>query len=129
MPYSSPEKCNAHHRARYADPIKRELKLAGQREAYAAKSLAARKARLLKKFGISLLDYDALLVKQGYCCAVCGCEDWAAGGRWGGFHVDHCHETGAVRGLLCMACNTGIGKLQDDPALLDRAAAYLRSHK
>ncbi|MFG2001358.1 endonuclease VII domain-containing protein [Spirillospora sp. NPDC048911] len=40
-------------------------------------------------------------------------------------HVDHCHETGAVRGLLCPECNTGMGQLRDDPATLRRAADYL----
>jgi len=40
-------------------------------------------------------------------------------------HVDHCHETGRVRGVLCFNCNSAIGKLGDDPDAVRRAAAYL----
>ncbi|MFE5188252.1 endonuclease VII domain-containing protein [Streptomyces sp. NPDC056628] len=39
-------------------------------------------------------------------------------------HVDHCHETGRVRGVLCFNCNSAIGKLGDDPDAVRRAAAY-----
>lgn len=42
-------------------------------------------------------------------------------------HIDHCHDTGAVRGSLCLNCNTALGKLRDDPALLRRAADYLEA--
>ena len=43
-------------------------------------------------------------------------------------HIDHCHDTGAVRGLLCHGCNTGIGSLNDDIELLQRAIDYLREN-
>jgi hypothetical protein len=62
-------------------------------------------------------DYDALLVAQGGCCAICR-ERQA-------FVVDHDHATGAVRGLLCNRCNTGLGHLGDSPILLLRAIEYL----
>lgn len=53
-------------------------------------------------------------------CEVCGGRD--EGKR---LALDHCHETGVVRGMLCQRCNTAIGQMRDDPSLLRRAAAYL----
>ena len=41
-------------------------------------------------------------------------------------HLDHCHETGAIRGILCLSCNQALGKFREDPALLEAAARYLR---
>lgn len=62
-----------------------------------------------------------MLDAQGGGCAICG---EGPGDR---FHlvVDHDHQTSEVRGLLCTACNVGIGNLRDDPDLLRRALAYL----
>lgn len=56
-------------------------------------------------------------------CAICGTTAWP--GRHSRPHVDHCHETGLVRGILCSECNTGLGKFKEDPALLRRAIEYL----
>lgn len=76
-----------------------------------------------KKYGLSSEDAQKLLEQQGGKCAICGTEEW------GGWHhtycVDHDHDTGQVRGLLCTRCNAGLGHFQDDPDLLLRAAQYL----
>lgn len=77
----------------------------------------------LAKYGITVDDYDDMLFKQNNCCAICGSPKGAAGKR---LAVDHSHQTGAVRGLLCDECNTGLGKFKDDPSLLARAIEYLR---
>jgi hypothetical protein len=56
-------------------------------------------------------------------CAICGdelSED--------AFRIDHNHQTGKVRGLLCISCNTGIGLLQDSPEVLSSAAEYIKKH-
>jgi hypothetical protein len=67
-----------------------------------------RKGRL-KKFGITEEDYYKMLNKQGGVCAICkGPPDK----RWGKLSVDHCHETGSVRGLLCISCNTNLGRFE-----------------
>jgi len=80
---------------------------------------------LKRHYGITQADYDALLREQDDRCAICQTGEPRGHGR---FHVDHDHETDAVRGLLCHACNTALGGFQDDPDLLARAIAYLEEH-
>lgn len=77
---------------------------------------------LRARYGLSLDEYERLLLSQGGCCAICSSSD--AGGR-GRFHVDHDHNTGAIRGLLCHHCNTGLGAFADDTERLIAAATYL----
>lgn len=83
---------------------------------------------LQRTYGIGVADYEALLERQGGCCAICGADTprQTLGERH--WNVDHCHSTDRVRGLLCNSCNLGIGKFGDDPDLLDAAAMYLRTH-
>ncbi len=78
----------------------------------------------LKKYGIDADDYDLLLWVQGGACAIC--QDTPADGR---LSVDHCHETGVVRGLLCSPCNTALGMMKDDVERLRRAINYLDGSK
>lgn len=84
-----------------------------------------RKSSQLKcLYGITLTEWETLLAAQGGRCAICDTDEPGGRGDW---HVDHSHETGEVRGLLCHACNTGIGSLKDDPALLRAALTYLEA--
>lgn len=88
--------------------------------------LEKRGSHLKIKYGISLADYEVLNAKQGGRCAICAAD--RTGGRGKNpslFHVDHCHATGKVRGLLCNACNRMIGLGKDDPNVLRAGAAYL----
>jgi len=62
--------------------------------------------------------------KQGEKCAICGHILPALGRKR---HIDHCHATGKIRGLLCMACNLTIGYAEDNPEILESAARYIRS--
>ena len=80
-----------------------------------------------KKYGISKKQYQDMEQKQKGVCASCGQEPKNRG-KNGSFVVDHCHTTGAVRGLLCAKCNAGIGFFDDNPALLLLASQYLKSH-
>lgn len=81
-----------------------------------------RATQLKYRFGITVEDYDMILLTQKGCCAICGTDN--PGGR-GRFHVDHNHETGRVRGLLCHYCNVSLGGFKDSPAILARAIEYL----
>jgi hypothetical protein len=95
---------------------------ANEKERYRKNRKKRLESLLISKYGITQLEFDGLLQRQGNSCAICGSSD--PRGR-GGFHVDHDHETGEVRGLLCHNCNTGLGKLGDNLESLERAVQYL----
>jgi 5-methylcytosine-specific restriction endonuclease McrA len=82
---------------------------------------AARRAVLMRDFGITLEEYEAMDAAQNGVCAICR-RKCKSGRR---LAVDHCHKTSKVRGLLCMNCNNAIGRMGDDPLLLRAAASYL----
>lgn len=87
-----------------------------------------RDQNLQKRYGIGVEEYQAMYEKQEGKCAICDKHSTSVFTKGAaGFElcVDHCHNTGKVRGLLCENCNTGIGKLNDDPALLRKAINYL----
>ena len=89
-----------------------------------------RNARLKHRYGITAADYDAMYTQQGGCCAICRkhAEAGNSPAHWKEkLAVDHCHDTGKVRGLLCNDCNAGIGHLANESVALS-AAAYLRLH-
>jgi len=79
-----------------------------------------RDGRFRRVYGITLVEYNALLEKQGGTCAVCHRPP----GRLR-LAVDHDHTSGKVRGLLCQACNQGLGFFKDHPNLLADAIEYL----
>lgn len=80
--------------------------------------------RRWEKLGITQQDYDRLMEECGDACVGC----LRPFGQQAPACVDHCHDSGAIRGLLCHGCNLALGYTQDDPDRLDRLAAYLRSH-
>ena len=85
-----------------------------------------RNSRLKMKYGITQAQYDAMFLEQRGLCAVCRQHETTA--RWSSLCVDHCHETGKVRGLLCNRCNRAIGLMRDSGDLLQTAAAYINHH-
>lgn len=85
-----------------------------------------RNSNLQRNYGITLEDYDDMLLDQKGVCAICGTDDPKGKGR---FHVDHCHTTGKVRGLLCHHCNVGLGHFEDNIERLLDAIEYLRAGK
>lgn len=87
---------------------------------------AQRRGYMMKRlYGLEIKGYDGKLKDQGFSCAICHRQE--NGGK--PFFVDHDHETGLVRGLLCSSCNFGLGGFRDSPELLVEAAAYINRHK
>ncbi len=86
-----------------------------------------REANQISKYGVTTEAFHAQLEAQEDSCVLCGRDvshaPDAPGARRA--HIDHDHETGKPRGILCLSCNTGLGKFNDDPARLRAAAAYL----
>lgn len=101
---------------------KRTERLRRMRDKYATDEeyrTSIRSNVLRSKFGITLEDRDAMLAAQGGVCASCGESDVES------WNVDHCHQTGKIRGILCGHCNRMLGQAKDDPERLRRGAEYL----
>lgn len=94
-----------------------------ERLRYAGQKTETRERHLVRKYGVDLAGYAAMLAAQNGACAICGASEQSQ--KDGVFHVDHCHATGRVRGLLCRGCNHMLGHLKDDPEKLRRAIEYL----
>lgn len=103
------ERHNANQRRRRLDPSRK------RRE---------RDGHLRRKFGISIEQYEAMLEAQGGRCAICRREPHPTIS----LHVDHDHERGHLRGLICFDCNAGLGKFRDRRRLLAAAMRYLDTH-
>jgi len=82
-----------------------------------------RNTMLKRNYGITLQQWEALYEAQGGKCAICQRAENAE--RYANLAVDHCHDTGKVRGLLCNNCNRALGMLDHDPDRLRNAAAFL----
>jgi hypothetical protein len=78
--------------------------------------------QLKHKYNITIQDKQALYARQNGKCKLCQ-KPIAFDGK--GTHIDHCHETGRVRGILCQDCNTSLGKLGDSATTLYRAYLYV----
>ena len=96
------------------------------------KQAAARNRRwmLKKRYGITVEQYELLLERQGHRCAICERSEPVGVTKAGHdgekkWHIDHCHESGEVRGLLCGECNKGLGQFRDDKVSIQKALEYL----
>jgi hypothetical protein len=85
-----------------------------------------RNGNALQKYGITTAERDAMFLAQGSVCAACGADQ---PGSKLGWHIDHCHATFKVRGILCHHCNSAAGHAKDDPIKLRQIAKYLEKHK
>lgn len=91
------------------------------------RKFAYRKRYIEREFGIKYEDYDKMLEEQHGVCAICGKPETKPNAKY--LAVDHNHETGEVRGLLCNNCNRALGLLKDNVDVLQNAINYLKKHE
>ena len=84
------------------------------------KAVKGRVGHLKRHYGLTEAERDEMVASQTGLCVICP--------KVPAVHVDHCHKTGRVRGVLCFNCNSAIGKLGDDPDAVRRAAVYLEGN-
>lgn len=111
---------------RWVEPVERVDPMGDRRNEY------ERAWRFKNKFGITTDEYDAMFKAQDGKCAICAQSSKQVHRKTGKVRdlaVDHCHDTGKVRALLCTDCNMALGLFKDDPDLLSAAADYLRAHR
>lgn len=95
---------------------------------YCKLQCAERAGKIRRRYGIQASDVYAMYKEQKGRCAICNTKGDI---HEMGFttrptlHIDHCHTTSAVRGLLCHSCNLGIGHLRDDTNIMKQAIKYL----
>lgn len=120
------EQRNAARRKAYAESAEVRAAMRAAAKAWQEGNPYKRKAQRLRQYGIEVSDFEDMMAMQNGQCAICGFSDTDNKKLFP--VVDHCHKTGIVRGLLCMACNQGLGKFKDNANLLMAAAAYLSKH-
>lgn len=94
-----------------------------EREARAGKSRWYAQ-NLQNRYNLDFGDYELLYKKQNGKCAICSSGENGYLGKKR-LAVDHCHETGKIRGLLCSGCNNALGHFKDNPDLIKKALIYL----
>lgn len=80
---------------------------------------------LKRDYGLTREQYESMLRAQNDCCAICAVAFASLPSKK--THVDHCHHTGRVRGILCHKCNLGVGMFDDNAENLSKAIAYLNN--
>ena len=89
------------------------------------RAAASPKRRFYKRYGLDLQQYTSLVERSGGVCEICSSPQ--TNGKE--LCIDHCHETGRVRGLLCTKCNMALGLFNDNVGLLDKAKEYLNEDR
>jgi hypothetical protein len=99
-------------------------KLSSKAKEYTEKYKEQQKENDLKRrFNINAQQYEAMLIAQDFSCGICGTHQKDLNIS---LAVDHCHKTGAIRGLLCRKCNLSLGGFQDSVEVLEKAIQYLK---
>lgn len=113
---------SARFKLKHPDRLKAIIKKATK------KSTTKRKRdKLLKRYGLTELEYNEILTRQDGRCALCPATTFLPGNERS-LAVDHNHISGKVRGLLCQQCNLMLGYAKDLPERLEEGASYLRRH-
>lgn len=81
-----------------------------------------RDIRRRSTYGLEPEQFEQMLVEQNYRCKICQADNPK------NLHIDHCHKTGVVRGILCGACNMGLGHFGDNLQNIEAAAKYLSKY-
>lgn len=128
MPHRDPERAAQYH-AEYRANLGPNYWRDYYRSHKQQRLMTARRSQLWTQYGITPEQYMEMVEAQSGLCAICRRPemDLYPDGGPKSLAVDHNHETGVVRGLLCRACNVGIGNLGDDAALVAAAARYLEA--
>jgi len=106
------------YRKKYNDEHREEIK-AWQQTYQEKRKILAR----IRRYGITDIEFNTLLEKQGGTCAVCKMIGWNGKGP----HVDHNHKTGKVRGILCSNCNAAVGMMKDNRKIVQGLVEYMKT--
>lgn len=110
---------NAKYRARRAAYKKTQAgKIAEERYRKTTRIETAHRNRLKNRYGVTPEQVECMKEAQGFVCDICK----QTPSTW---HIDHCHNTNIVRGLLCGQCNMALGLMKDNPERLKKAIDYL----
>lgn len=113
--------CNFHYRLeKKKDPEYAKI-LQQRQKKYQTKEY--QRVTRLKSYGLTEEDYQKLCISQRGLCDICKMPPLEKGV----LHIDHCHETGKVRGLLCRSCNMSLGNLKHSLSIIDSSIRYLKS--
>lgn len=106
-------------------------KFRGWSKRYREKNPDGDRARnLMRQYGLTIDEYDAMVVQQGNVCAICKQPETAErNGVKYRLAVDHCHKTGKVRGLLCFKCNSAIGQFEKRNVPIRNIEEYLDKYR
>lgn len=115
--------------ARRQMPGHKEHYQAWQKDYHARTQGYAQRKALLKQYGITPEQYDEMLEAQGWACKTCSAPAPKSRDEGVRFPVDHCHETGVNRGILCPSCNRALGLVGDNPATMRRLAEHVEEFR
>lgn len=122
MPFTDPQKRRESRKRLYH---RKRDHILSQEKGYRARNPAAyRQTQYKRRYGLTIEQVNEMIAAQGGKCAIC-CDEFKPARKKLAIHVDHCHDTMKVRGILCARCNVGIGLLGDDPDRMRQAIQYL----